>query len=123
MCGRFTGDQSLRQWARVLGTAVDAATAEQLHLQPGRVFTMETPDDPIQWVYDGPSIAHRVAPALPFPFNVLATTTLGAADATGAGQFGPNPAANPHFTHLSTGAATVPDGHGDADEPPRSWPP
>lgn len=91
---------------------IEAGTAEQLHLQPGHVFTMETPDDPIQWVYDGPSIARTVAPVLPFPFNVLATTALGAADASGTGQFGPNPAVNPNFTHLATGAATVPDGHG-----------
>jgi hypothetical protein len=44
--------------------------------------------------------------------STLAETVLGAADATGAGHFGPNPATNPNFTHLATGAATVPDGHG-----------
>jgi hypothetical protein len=91
---------------------IEASTPQQLHLQPGHVFTMETPDDPIQWTYDGPAIAHTVAPFLPPPLSTLAETVLGAADATGAGHFGPNPATNPNFTHLATGPATVPDGHG-----------
>ncbi|HKP42118.1 alpha/beta hydrolase [Mycobacterium sp.] len=91
---------------------IEASTPEQLHLQPGHVFTMETPDDPIQWVYDGPPIAHTVAAALPPPFNTLAESALAGADLSGAGQFGPNPATNPNFTHLATGAATVPDGLG-----------
>lgn len=91
---------------------IEASTPQQLHLQPGHVFTMETPDDPIQWTYDGPAIAHDVAPFLPPPFRDLAESVLGAADASGAGHFGPNPATNPNFTHLATGAATVPDGHG-----------
>lgn len=34
MCGRYTGDKSPRQWARVLGTGVDPATAEQLNALP-----------------------------------------------------------------------------------------
>ena len=46
------------------------------------------------------------------PFNVLAESALGTLDATGAGQFGPNPATNPNFTHLATGPATVADGLG-----------
>ena len=91
---------------------IEASTPQDLHLQPGHVFTMETPDDPIQWVYDGPAIAHTVAPLLPPPFNALAETLLGGADATGAGDFGPNPATNPNFTHLSTAPTVVPDGHG-----------
>ncbi|OBF94093.1 hypothetical protein A5773_16770 [Mycobacterium sp. 852014-52450_SCH5900713] len=91
---------------------IEASTPQQLHLQPGHVFTMETPDDPIQWTYDGPAIAHDVAPFLPPPFRDLATSVLGAADASGAGHFGPNPATNPNFTHLATGPATVSDGHG-----------
>ncbi|BBZ71691.1 alpha/beta hydrolase [Mycobacterium paraseoulense] len=91
---------------------IEASTPRQLHLQPGHVFTMETPDDPIQWTYDGPAIAHDVAPFLPPPFRDLAESVLGTADATGAGHFGPNPATNPNFTHLATGPATVPDGHG-----------
>ncbi len=89
---------------------VEATTPQQLHLQPGHVFTMETPDDPIQWTYDGPPLAHAGAIVLPPPFNVLAEGVLEGADASGAGQFGPNPAANPNFTHLGTGPATVPDG-------------
>ncbi len=36
----------------------------------------------------------------------------GSPDLTGAGQFGPNPATNPNFTHLATGPAMVPDGSG-----------
>lgn len=91
---------------------IEASNPQQLHLQPGHVFTMETTDDPIQWTYDGPAIAHDVAPFLPPPFRDLAESVLGAADASGAGHFGPNPATNPNFTHLATGAATVPDGHG-----------
>lgn len=91
---------------------IEASTPQQLHLQPGHVFTMETPDDPIQWTYDGPAIAHDVAPFLPPPFRDLAESVLGAADASGAGHFGPNPATNPNFTHLATGPASVPDGHG-----------
>ncbi len=91
---------------------IEATTPQQLGLQPGQVFTMETPDDPIQWVYDGPKIAHSAAPLLPPPFNTLAESGLGAADLTGAGDFGPNPATNPNFTHMETGAASIPDGYG-----------
>ncbi|CAN5315585.1 alpha/beta hydrolase [soil metagenome] len=89
---------------------IEATTAGQLGVQSGHVFTMETPDDPIQMVYDVPPIAHTVATFLPPPFNYLAESALGAADLTGAGDFGPNPATNPNFTHLATGAVTVPDG-------------
>ncbi|MBB3606378.1 hypothetical protein FHT40_006069 [Mycolicibacterium sp. BK556] len=91
---------------------IEASTPQQLGLQPGHVFTMETPDDPIQWVYDGPPIAHSATPFLPPPFNHLAEAGLGAADLTGAGDFGPNPATNPNFTHMETGAVSIPDGHG-----------
>ncbi|KAA8961790.1 MAG: hypothetical protein F6Q13_12410 [Mycobacterium sp.] len=91
---------------------VEASTPQQLHLQPGQVFAMETPDDPIQLTYDGPRIAHDVAPFLPPPFNTIAEGIVGGADASGAGHFGPNPATNPAFTRLATGATTVPDGHG-----------
>lgn len=34
MCGRFTGDKSPRQWARLLHAAVDAATADRLNGLP-----------------------------------------------------------------------------------------
>jgi hypothetical protein len=91
---------------------IEASTPQDLHLQSGHVFTMETPDDPIQWVYDGPPIAHAVAPALPPPFNFLAEGALAGADASGAGHFGPNPATNPNFTHLATAPSVIPDGHG-----------
>lgn len=102
---------------------IEASTPQQLHLQPGHVFTMETPDDPIQWTYDGPRIAHDLAPFLPQPFSTIAEGILGGADATGAGHFGPNPATNPNFTHLATGPAIAPDGrhleaaHGHSDYP------
>jgi hypothetical protein len=89
---------------------IEATNPGQLGLQNGHVFTMETPDDPIQKVYDIPPIAHAVAPFLPPGLNTLATTVLGGLDLSGAGAFGPNPATNPNFTHLATGATTVPDG-------------
>ncbi|WP_174397125.1 alpha/beta hydrolase [Mycolicibacterium sphagni] len=89
---------------------IEAATPQQLGLQPGHVFTMETPDDPIQMVYDAPPIAHVVAPLLPSPLDQLAQSTLIQADLSGAGHFGPNPAANPNFTHLETGPTVAPDG-------------
>src|SRR5579875_1987987 len=91
---------------------IEASTPQQLRLQPGHVYAMEAPDDPIQRVYDAPPLAHAGASLLPFPFNVIAEGALDGAEATGAGQFGTNPATNPHFTHLGTGPATVPDGHG-----------
>jgi hypothetical protein len=91
---------------------IEASAPQQLHLQPGHVFTMETPDDPIQWVYDGPPIAHGVAPLLPPPFNILAEDALAGADASGAGHFGSNPATNPNFTHLGTAPSVISDGHG-----------
>jgi alpha/beta hydrolase family protein len=91
---------------------IEASAPQQLHLEPGHVFTMETSDDPIQWVYDGPPIAHAVAPALPPPFNILAEDALAGADASSAGHFGPNPATNPNFTHLATAPSVISDGHG-----------
>ena len=89
---------------------IDASTPKSWGLQNGHVFAMEAPDDPIQGVFDAPPIAHAVAPFLPFPFNQMAEGILGGLDATGAGDFGPNPATNPNFTHLATGQATVPGG-------------
>src|SRR5262245_34284533 len=91
---------------------IEASTPEQLHLKPGHVFTMQAPDDPIQQVYDAPPWAHAAAGVLPEPLRSMAESTLLALDASGAGQFGPNPATNPNFTHLDTGAAVVPDGLG-----------
>lgn len=89
---------------------IEATTPAQLGLQNGHVFTMETPNDPIQWAYDGPPIAHAAAPFLPPGLNNAAQVLLGGLDASGAGAFGPNPATNPNFTQLATGAVTVPDG-------------
>jgi pimeloyl-ACP methyl ester carboxylesterase len=91
---------------------IEATTPQQLHLSNGHVFTMETPDDSIQKVYDAPLLGKAGAAFLPTPFNTLAESALTGLDATGAGQFGPNPATNPNFTHLETGAVTVPDGQG-----------
>ena len=89
---------------------IEARVPSDLHLQPGHVFTMETPDDPIQWVYDGPPIAKGLAPLVP-GLGPLLSGGLLAGDLTGAGDFGPNPATNPNFTHLATGTVTAPDGH------------
>lgn len=91
---------------------IEATTPQELQLPPGHVFTMETPNDPIQAVYDGPPALKAGAAMLPPPFNTLALGGLSALDLTGAGQFGPNPATNPNFTHLATGPVTVPDGNG-----------
>lgn len=123
---------------------IEAATPAQLRLQPGHVFTMETPDDPIQMVYDAPPIARAVTPMLagvPMVGPMLApaaTALLGYAEITDAGEFGPNPATNPNFVALDTGAHTVFDGdrwldlaeahrHSDypqpVDEPAGSWRP
>ncbi|OBR98526.1 hypothetical protein A9W98_34970 [Mycobacterium gordonae] len=93
---------------------IEAATPQQLQLQPGHVYAMETPDDPIQLTYDAPPFVHAGAPLLPYPFNVVAEGGLSVLDASGAGQFGPNPATNPEFTRLATGPASVPDGRGGA---------
>lgn len=99
---------------------IEASTPAELGLPAGRVFTMETPDDPIQWVYDGPPLAHALAPFIPGPLD---DALLNAADLTRAGQFGPNPATNPNFVHLETGPITLPDGfqlegaHGHSDYP------
>lgn len=78
---------------------IEASTPAELGVQPGHVFTMETPNDPIQWVYDGPAILNGV------PF-----VNFWARDVFGLGDFGPNPATNPNFTHLETGSVVTPDG-------------
>lgn len=90
---------------------IEATTPGQLQLPDGHVFTMETPDDPIQGVYDSKPLLHGLG-ALPFPFGPIAGTLVGGMDATGAGDFGPNPATNPNFTHLETGPTSVSDGQG-----------
>ncbi|OBI81119.1 alpha/beta hydrolase [Mycobacterium sp. E740] len=90
---------------------IAATTPQELQLGDGHVFTMQTPDDPIQHVFDTPWV-RAAAPLLPEPFGSLAESALRTLDLTGAGQFGPDPASNPNFTHLETGAVTVPDGNG-----------
>ena len=67
---------------------IEATTPGLLQLQPGHVYTMETPDDPIQGVYD----AKPWEPALVAGSPVLGGVLVG----TGTGDFGPNPASNPH---------------------------
>jgi len=86
---------------------IGAATPAQLGLASGTVFTMATPDDPIRWVYDGPPIARVLARVIP---GTVDDALLGAADVSGAGHFGPDPATNPHFVHLETGPVRAPDG-------------
>ena len=83
---------------------IEASTPQELQLQPGHVYAIETPDDPIQWVYDSKSILQ----SLPFGLGDIARD----AEAFGMGDFGPNPATNPNFTQLATGPAAVPDGLG-----------
>ncbi len=90
---------------------IEATTPQELQLADGHVFTMQTPDDPIRHVYDAP-LVHAAVPLLPQPLESVAESMLRTMDLTGAGQFGPNPATNPNFTHLETGAVTVPDGSG-----------
>ncbi|MHA7652258.1 alpha/beta hydrolase [Mycobacterium sp. ML4] len=91
---------------------IEASTPQQLQVQSGHVYVMETPDDPIQLTYDAPPLVHAGAPFLPYPFNVGALGGLSVLDVSGAGQFGPNPATNPEFTRLGTGPVTISDGHG-----------
>ncbi|VBA62284.1 alpha/beta hydrolase [Mycobacterium attenuatum] len=84
---------------------IEASTPQQLHLNAGHVYAMETPDDPIHWTYNSKAIVHGL------PSGLAALLGFGA-DATDTGDFGPNPATNPNFTRLATGPATVSDGHG-----------
>jgi hypothetical protein len=88
---------------------IEASTPAQLNLQAGHVFTMETPNDPINYVYTGPPALHMLAAATPMPFDDL---FLSASDASGTGHFGPNPATNPNFTRMETGPMTMLDGRG-----------
>ncbi|RIR11297.1 alpha/beta hydrolase [Mycobacteroides abscessus] len=95
------GDHGITKAIFYGSPGIEAETPQQLGVQPGHVFTMETPDDPIQWVYDGPDIA-RHTPLLP--------AILWGHDVIGLGDYGPNPATNPNFIHLETGAVSTPDG-------------
>jgi hypothetical protein len=78
---------------------IEATTPQDLHLQPGHVFAMETPDDPIQLTYD----ARPIGQGIPIVGSYLNEAFP---------SFGPNPATNPNFTHLATAPSMVPDGHG-----------
>jgi len=89
---------------------VRASTPAQLNLRPGHVFALETPDDPIELVFDAPPATRLFGTALPFPHGFLAAALGTAVDVTGAGEFGPNPATNPEFVRLETGAVAVPGG-------------
>ena len=88
---------------------VEAAAPEQLGLAPGRVFVMQTPDDPIQWRTDAPPLLRAAAVAIPGPFDDV---LLRVSDLTGTVDFGPNPAANPNFVRLETGPAVVVEPNG-----------
>ena len=89
---------------------IEAATPQQLHLQPGHVFTMETPDDQIQYAYDARAVGQGIPVVGSYINNEF-------------GDFGPNPATNPNFTRLATAPMTTPDGltlqgaHGRSDYP------
>lgn len=78
---------------------IEASTPQELQLQPGHVYAMQTPDDPIQAVYDARTVGQGI-PILGSYLNEV------------LGDFGPDPATNPNFTRLATGPATVPDGPG-----------
>lgn len=89
---------------------IEATTPSQLGVQPGHVFTMETPNDPIQWVYDGPPLAEAGSLALTPIAPLVPGGLIFGREVMGLGDFGPNPATNPNFTHLETGSVVTPDG-------------
>ncbi|CPZ09931.1 alpha/beta hydrolase [Mycobacteroides abscessus] len=110
------GDHGINNAIFYGSPGIEATTPGELGVQPGHVFTMETPDDPIQWVYDGPPILEGTGAALstlpvvgPLVAPVAGPLIFGR-EVLGWGDFGPNPAVNPNFTHLETGAVTTPDG-------------
>jgi len=78
---------------------IAASAPGDLGLAPGHVFAMATPDDPIRWVHDGPTVARVLAPVIPGPLD---DALLAAAEVSGAGEFGPNPAGNPAFVQMET---------------------
>jgi len=90
---------------------IEASTPAQLNLGSGHVFAMETPDDPIQWVYDAPPLMRALATVIPGPLDDV---LLGVSDLSGTGHFGPNPATNPNFVRLETGPAVFAGDHGPA---------
>ncbi|WP_236745831.1 alpha/beta hydrolase, partial [Mycobacteroides abscessus] len=58
------GDHGINNAIFYGSPGIEATTPGELGVQPGHVFTMETPDDPIQWVYDGPPILEGTGAAL-----------------------------------------------------------
>jgi hypothetical protein len=108
---QLTGDHSVADVIFYGSPGVAATTPDDLHVDSGHVFTMQTPDDPIRHVFDTPWL-HAGATVLPAPFDAVAESVLRTLLLTGAGQFGPDPATNPNFTRLETGPATVSNGTG-----------
>jgi len=96
---------------------VGASVPGDLGLAPGHVFAMATPDDPIRWVHDGPAIVRALAPVIPGPLDDL---LLAAAEVSGAGEFGPDPAANPAFVQMETKGAWGLEGASGHSEYPRA---
>ena len=96
---------------------IAASAPADLGLAPGHVFAMATPDDPIRWVYDGPAVARALAPVIPGPLD---DALLAAAEVSGAGEFGPNPAGNPAFVQLETEGMWGLEGAGGHSEYPRA---
>ncbi|MFV8165298.1 alpha/beta hydrolase [Mycobacterium sp. 134] len=74
---------------------IEASTPQDLQMQPGHVYAMEAPDDPIQGVYD----TRAVIQGIPIIGSYLNNEF---------GDFGPNPATNPNFTQLATAPTTLP---------------
>ena len=96
---------------------VAASAPGDLGLAPGHVFAMATPDDPIRWVYDGPAVARALAPVIPGPLD---DALLAAAEVSGAGEFGPDPAANPAFVQMETEGMWGLEGASGHSEYPRA---
>jgi len=96
---------------------IGASAPADLGLAPGHVFAMATPDDPIRWVYDGPAVARALAPVIPGPLD---DALLAAAEVSGAGEFGPNPAGNPAFVQLETEGMWGLEGASGHSEYPRA---
>lgn len=96
---------------------IGAATPGELGLAPGHVFAMATPDDPIRWVYDGPAVARTLTPVIPGPLD---DALLAAAEVSGAGEFGPDPAANPDLVQMATEGMWGLEGASGHSEYPRA---
>ncbi|MDA2950695.1 MAG: alpha/beta hydrolase [Actinomycetota bacterium] len=96
---------------------IAASVPGDLGLAPGHVFAMATPDDPIRWAYDGPTVARALAPVIPGPLD---DALLAAAEVSGAGEFGPNPAGNPAFVQMETEGMWGLEGASGHSEYPRA---